>query len=250
MSATRLEPQRYFRSVDDDTERLLTVAGRGLDQPVPCCPGWAVSDVVSHLGQVYEHKVRVMADNAWPAPWPPEELAAQPPLDLLIDAKAHLFAEFADHLITDETTTFSADDRTIGFWARRMALEVAVHRFDVELAHGDVTAIADDIALDGIDEVLNVMLAGPWWTSLVSTRHPVDASVEVRSQKHSWVCDVQATEVTVTSGGRPEVAATISGPPMELFLWLWGRVDDSWITIIGDADAAVDFRARLSECLG
>jgi len=226
------------------------VAARGLDRPVPCCPGWTVSDVIAHLGQVYEHKVRVMADNAWPTPWPPEAMDALAPVDLLTDAKAHLFAEFADHLITDETTTFSATDQTIGFWARRMALEVAVHRFDVELAHDDVTPIADDIAVDGIDEVLHVMLAGPWWAQRVTTRHPLGSCVSVRTQTHSWLCDVQATEVTVVDGGQGEVAATIDGEPMTVFLWLWGRVADDHITVTGDAQVAAEFRARLAECLG
>jgi uncharacterized protein (TIGR03083 family) len=250
MSNTRLDPQRYFEFIDDATERLLAVAARGLDEAVPCCPGWTVADVVTHLAQVYEHKVRVMADNAWPTPWPPDELADQPPLELLIDAKAHLFAEFANHLITDETTTFSHDDQTIAFWARRMALEVAVHAFDVELAHDDVTPIADDIALDGIDEVLNVMLAGPWWSGLVSTRHPLNTSVLVRSEGLSWVCDVQADAVTVNAGGSAEVSATVSGEPMAMFLWLWGRLDDDRATVSGEASVAVEFRARLAECLG
>lgn len=247
---SRLEPQFYFESIDGDTERLLEVAARGLDAPVPCCPGWTVADVARHVGEVYEHKARVMADNAWPDPWPPADLAELQPLDLLTDAKAHLFAEFANHLITDETTTFSVDDQTIAFWARRMALEIAVHRFDAERAHDDVTTIPDELAVDGIDEVLKVMLAGPWWTSLVTTRYPVSEYVTVTSGGHRWVCDVQANEVTVTDGGPAEVAATVTGDPMAVFLWLWGRVGDDQVTVTGDHQVAAEFRARLAECTG
>ena len=57
-----------------------------------------------------------------------------------------------------------------------MALEVAVHRYDAELAHDEVTPIPDDLALDGVDEVLRVMLAGPWWASRVVTEHPIEAA--------------------------------------------------------------------------
>ena len=62
-----------------------------------------------------------------------------------------------------------------------MALEAAVHRYDAELAHRDPTPVADDLAVDGIDEVLRVMLAGPWWAERVETEHPVDAVVAVES---------------------------------------------------------------------
>lgn len=246
----RLEPQRYFESVDSDTERLLAMAGRGLEATVPCCPGWTAGDVVSHVAMVYEHKVRVMADNAWPDPWPPPETSDDDLLTRLADAKAHLFAEFAEHRITDETTTFSADDRTIAFWARRMALEVAVHRHDVELAHDDVTPIPDDLALDGIDEVLRVMLAGPWWSPLGSTRHPVGAVVAVQSENRLWVCTAEAEQITITHDAGSAAAATVAGEPMALFLWLWGRVGDDRVTISGDAAVAAEFRARLEECTG
>jgi uncharacterized protein (TIGR03083 family) len=247
---TRLQPQRYFESIDADTERLLAVGARGLDAPVPCCPGWTVADVATHVAEVYEHKVRVMADNAWPDPWPPPGLADEPPLERLADSKARLFAEFADHEITDETTTFSPDDRTIGFWVRRMALEVAVHRYDAELAQGEVTAIPDDLALDGVDEVLRAMLGGPWWETRVTTNHPVDAVVAVQSAGHRWLCSAQANRVTITDDATSPAAATITGDPAAVFLWLWGRVGDDQVSLQGDPHVVAEFRARLVECTG
>jgi uncharacterized protein (TIGR03083 family) len=250
MSLTRLEPERYFESIDSDTERLLAVAARGLDAPVPCCPGWTVADVVTHLAGVYEHKVRVMADNAWPDPWPPAGMEEQDSLQRLADAKAALFAEFADHLITDQTTTFSSADRTIGFWARRMALEVSVHRYDAELALDEVTAIPDELALDGVDEVLGVMLAGPWWESRVSTDHPVDAAVAVGSAGRRWVCSVEAQRVTVVEDATSPAVASVSGEPRSVFLWLWGRVGDDQVAFEGDEQVLAEFRARLAECTG
>ena len=66
--------------------------------------------------------------------------------------------------------------------------EIAIHRLDGELAHGDPTPIPDDIALDGIDEMLHVMLAGDWWAERVQTEHPVDALVAVEAGGRRWVC--------------------------------------------------------------
>jgi len=249
MSLARLDPQRYYECIDSDTERLLAMGALGLDQPVPCCQGWTVADVASHVAHVYEHKVRVMADNAWPDPWPPTDEVQQPPLVALTDAKAHLFAEFADHELADETTTFSVDDSTIAFWVRRMSREVAVHRYDAELAHDRVTPVPDDIALDGVDEVLRVMLAGPWWSDRVVTEHPIEALVAVACGGQRWVCDVRAGRITV-SDAAGTAAATISGEPMPLFLWLWGRVGDDQVRFDGDPALPAEFRARLAECTG
>ncbi len=247
---TRLSPERYFELIDSDTERLLELATRGLKEQVPSCPGWDVAEVVWHTAGVYEHKVRVMADNAWPSPWPPADFDDREEIGFLREAKDDLFAEFSRHAFHEQTTTFSKDDTTIGFWARRMALEVAVHRYDAELAHGDPTTIAPDLALDGIDEVLRVTLAGPWWDGRVDTEHPVDAVVAVDSGGAHWSCDVRRKAVSVSRDASTAPVAGVTGDPMPVFLWLWGRVGDEGVEITGEASVAAEFRSRLVECLG
>jgi uncharacterized protein (TIGR03083 family) len=246
---TTLTAQRYFELIDADTERLVEMGGRGLKEPVPSCPGWDVAEVVWHTAVVFEHKVRVMADNAWPDPWPPADFDDKDELGFLREAKDDLFEEFSRHDIGEQTTTFGSDS-TIGFWARRMALEAAVHRYDAELAHSDPTPVADDLALDGVDEVLHVMLAGPWWSERVDTRHPVDAVVAVRAADRVWSCDLRQRSVTVSDGADGVAAVTVQGEPEHVFLWLWGREPDSAVQTIGDASILAEFRARLAECLG
>ncbi len=251
MTDTTLAPERYFTLIDADTERLLAMGELGLTEPVPSCPGWDVAEVVWHTAGVYEHKVRVMADNAFPDPWPPADFESREELVFLREARQDLFDEFARHALDEQTTTFSAADTTIGFWVRRMALEVAVHRYDAELAHRRPTPIPDDLAVDGIDEVLRVMLAGPWWDGRMQNEHPVDAIVAVEAGGRRWVCDVRATSVSVTSAegaGGPEAVATVSGAPELVFLWLWGRVGDADVGLSGDPTVAAEFRRRLVEC--
>jgi uncharacterized protein (TIGR03083 family) len=246
---TTLTAQRYFELIDADTERLVEMGERGLKEPVPSCAGWDVAEVVWHTAVVFEHKVRVMADNAWPDPWPPGDFDDKDELGFLREAKDDLFEEFSRHDIGEQTTTFGSDS-TIGFWARRMALEAAVHRYDAELAHSDPTPVADDLALDGVDEVLQVMLAGPWWSERVDTQYPVDAVVAVRAADRAWSCDVRQRSVTVSDGADAAAAATVQGEPQHVFLWLWGRVPDSAVQTSGDASILAQFRARLAECLG
>ena len=246
MADTSLTPERYFELIDVDTERLARLGEQGLDTPVPCCPGWTVDDVVRHTAQVYAHKVRVMADNAFPKDWPPADHATREPVEFLRDAKDELFTEFSQHAVEEQTTTFS-EDTTIAFWIRRMALEVAVHRYDAELAHGDTTEIPDDEAVDGIDEMLRVMLGGPWWDEMVDTAHPVDAVVAVEAGGRRWVCDVREKSVTISTGDA-EAAGTVSGEPQAVFLWLWGRVGDGAVTHTGDPRVLTELRERITEC--
>jgi uncharacterized protein (TIGR03083 family) len=245
---TALAPERYFALIDADTERMLELAARGLTEPVPSCPGWTVADLASHVAYVYLHKVRVMADGAWPQEWPPADYDDLEPVELLRLAKDELFEEFSRHDPGEETATFGQDS-TILFWARRMALEIAVHRYDAELAHDDVSTIADDLALDGIDELLNVFLAGDYVDPDESTEHPVDAVIAVEAGARRWVSDVRAETIVVTDGSG-DAGATVAGSPADVFLWMWGRRSDDHVVVAGDTTAVHEFRARLVECEG
>jgi uncharacterized protein (TIGR03083 family) len=247
---TLLAPERYFELIDSDTDRLIAMGERGLKEPVPSCTGWDVAEVLWHVSNVYEHKVRLLADNAWPDPWPPEwEFADDEEIAFLRSAKTHLFEEFSRHEIDEPAKSFGGD-ATVGFWVRRMACEIAVHRVDGEQAHADQTPISDDIALDGIDELLQVFLAGPWWADRVQTDHPVSAQVAIEAAGQRWVCDVQEKSVTVAADETSTpAAATVSGEPEAVFLWLWGRGGDDTVTL-SDDDLCREFRSRVAECLG
>jgi uncharacterized protein (TIGR03083 family) len=223
---------------------------RGLREPVPACEGWDVGELVWHVAGVYEHKVRVMADKAWPQDWPPAgDFDDDDEIAFLRAAKAHLFEEFARHELDEDTVTFGADS-TIAFWVRRMACEVAVHRYDGEEAHGQTTPIPDDLAIDGVDEMLRVMLAGPWWQEKVQTAHPVDALVGFEVGGRRWLCDVREKSATVSEDDSGTAATSVSGTPMAVFLWLWGRISDEAVTVSGDAATGREIRARLAECSG
>ena len=236
--------------IDADTERLLEMAARGFAEPVPSCPGWTVADVVTHVGFVYVHKVRVMADGAWPEQWPPATYDGLDPIEFLRQAKDDLFEEFARHDPSEQTATFGADS-TIMFWARRMALEIAVHRYDCELAHDDATEVADDLALDGIDEVLQVFLGGGYLDPDNPTEHPVDAAVAIEAGGRTMGARTCRREQVTVSDGPGDAPATVSGAPADVFLWMWGRRGDDR-AVTSTATPGVDrseFRAREScEC--
>jgi hypothetical protein len=120
-----------------------------------------MGDLVRHVAEVYEHKIACTTLRHEPDPWPPVWLVRDP-VDWLSEAHARLLAMFARSEPTTPSYTWWPRDQTVGFWARRMAHETAVHRFDAELADGTPTPIKADLAADGVDEILGVTLAGDW----------------------------------------------------------------------------------------
>ncbi len=128
----------------------------------------------------------------------------------------------------------------------RMAHETVVHRVDAELAAGEVTPVDPELAADGVDEVLRVMLCGPWWAD-GDTAEPVDAAVRLSTGDRSWTVWLDARQAALVEDG--DAAAEIAGEPEDLLLWLWGRRDDSAVRFTGDPDVVRRFRRRLAEGL-
>lgn len=241
-----LPPAFYLACVQADSARLAEVGRLGLSAAVPSCPGWTVDSVLRHVATVYLHKVEILRLAAKPDPWPPN-LDDRDTLELYDEKRAAIVVALEQAGTELPTWTFSPTDKTSGFWYRRMALETVVHRIDAELAHDATTPVNRDLALDGIDEVLTLMLGGPWWEE-GDTEHPVDATIRITSEGRSWTIRLDATSAAVTPGSEGDVDAEVFGDPDDLFLWLWGRRDLSMEQSAGDDNAVQEFRARVAEC--
>jgi uncharacterized protein (TIGR03083 family) len=244
-----LLPERaafYLACLQADSARLAEVGRQGLTAAVPSCPGWTVDTVLWHVATVYLHKIEILRLAALPDPWPPN-LDGRETLELFDEARAAIVPALEKAGTELPTWTFSPTDKTSAFWYRRMALETAVHRIDAELAHKVVTPVDRELALDGIDEILVLMLGGPWWEE-GDTEHPVDATIRITTAGRSWTCRLDATTATVIPGAEGDVDAEVFGDPDEIYLWLWGRRDLSMEQSAGDDAAVQEFRARVAEC--
>lgn len=241
-----LEFDTYDVLLRADAARLREVAGMGLTAPVPSCPGWTVADVVTHTAEVYSHKVACTVLGHQPDPWPPPEWQGREPIAAFDGALADLLSLFDSHGPDRPSHTWWPPDQTVGFWMRRMALETAVHRVDVELGHDVVTPVDADLARDGIDELLVMMLAGDEWAQH-GTKAPVDAVVRVTSPGRSWTVALDADAVTVDRSADGDAALEITGDPSALYLWLWGRGGTDPLALTGDLELAMSFRRRLGE---
>ncbi len=241
-----LSAEYYLEQLAAESARLREVAELGLAAPVPSCPGWTVDIVVSHVAQVYLHKVEVLRLGALPKPWPPEGIDERDTLELYDEAALAIVAALKQAGTTQQTWTFNPRDSTSGFWYRRMALETVVHRVDAEQAHDVVTPIAAELALDGIDELLFPSLGGPWWDESW-TKHPIDATVRITAEGRSWTVRADATSVTVLQGAEGDADAEIFGDPGAVYLWLFGRTSDDAVGFSGSEGVIREFRGRLTE---
>jgi len=235
------EADRYLRLLRADGERLAAVAAGALDSDVPPCPGWTVRDVVVHTGQVYLDKVAQMRTGQR-TEWPPGPAPEGDPLPWFHDALGTLTGELVARGPDAASYTWWPADQTVGFWFRRMAQETAVHRVDAESATGAMTAVDTWLAVDGIDEVLQMFLPGDW------SEEPQDAatgrSVTVRTADSLWRLALGRESVECALDAGP-ADATVTGEPSELLLWLWGRRPDSAVRFEGDHSAARELRERL-----
>jgi uncharacterized protein (TIGR03083 family) len=134
-----------------DGDRILELARRDRDRPVPQYPDWVMVDLAAHLGSIHARTTLICRELpiARPsAPRPPEDTDV---LDWCEDSLADMLAALgaAD---PDIPAWGLWPESTLGLWERRMVIETGVHRWDAEQAFGDPGALTDLVALSGLNE--------------------------------------------------------------------------------------------------
>jgi uncharacterized protein (TIGR03083 family) len=206
-----------------DAEAFAQVLQRAdLDAPVGACPGWALRELALHLGQVHLWVTAIVRTGELQ----PEPTAQVPDAEL-----AAWYAACAQGLLDvltgdphRPTWTF-AGPGTVAFWRRRQAQETAVHRVDAQRAVGAEQPVADALAADGVDEVVDVM-------------HPRQVRL---GRSPAATAGVQ---LVVPGGpqwllGAAPAQATVTGSASDLLLLLWRRRSrtDPCLVVEGDLDA-------------
>ena len=240
-----MERSRLLECLAADHARLREVGASDLTAAVPSCPGWTVADLVRHVAEVYLHKAESMRLNAFPDPWPPAGLESEGPIELLDRGYAELTGEFAARDAAAPSRTWHEPDQTVGFWIRRMAQETVIHRIDAELALGvPIAPIPEDLAIDGIDEVLKLFV-GYGSHAWLEDFTPVLAGAKGRTVivgvdgGPGWLVRTETTGVEVSDANPATAAstpvdATVSGSATGVLRLLWARESP------GVADAVVE----------
>ncbi len=197
----------------------------GVDAPVPTCPGWSVADLLVHTLGVYRHKTFVLTTGARERPVGDTWRRPHPAPDEAPDRFDEELAALVEALeATDPSTpvwTWWPADQTAGFWWRRMAQETVIHRADVEAAAGAVTPVDAGLAVDGIDEALDLFLAPDVLPGAVEGP-PATVHLHATDAPGEWLVGLGPEGVTVARGHAKGDAA-VRGTASDLLLWLWGR---------------------------
>jgi uncharacterized protein (TIGR03083 family) len=239
---TTLSPAAYLRHLSADGLRLAAaVRGADPENPIAACPGWTARDVAVHTGGVYHHKLAIFRLGRRPeeGEWtqgPPEGADA---VDWFTAALEEMLSALSGMDPEAPTMTWLGE-RPTWFWHRRMAQETAVHRVDAESALGGGEPIDNDLALDGIDEVLDVFLAGKAQAGSAGSGE----QVLVRTGEHAWHVALGPDRVVVEHGPGPS-GAVVTADSSDLLLWLWGRRPDDVVHVEGDKAAVAALRGAL-----
>ncbi|GAA3459261.1 maleylpyruvate isomerase family mycothiol-dependent enzyme [Saccharothrix longispora] len=223
-----------------------------LEDPVPACPGMTVRDLVEHVTTVHRHVTRWVTGGARPstepAPDGPDpadvDSADTAPADDLVDryrtGAAALLAVLDPARATAPAPTWCPWDQTLGFWLRRMAHETAVHRVDVQAANGRAAPLEQALAADGVDEVLRLWLG----CHQPPRAHTSGRAVALRVPGREWTVALHPGIVDFCSGATPD--AVVSGAASDVDLWLWGRGDESALSVEGDVAAVRALREAVA----
>jgi uncharacterized protein (TIGR03083 family) len=228
-----------------DGRDLLAAAETDWLRPVSHCPGWDAADLVGHMGAILGWIGRIVATSERVArrdrETPPAEHAALAPW-----YSAHLDRTL-DILITtpvDSTTwTFSSrGERRAGWWRRRLAVELAIHRWDAQHAAtlggaAPARPLDAEVAAAGIEEFLTEFLPGllgqPGIDGLTGTLH-----LHATDGPSEWWVDLDARADASAVPGHAKADTAIRGTESDLLLWLTNRGPVPSVEVLGRRDVA------------
>ena len=225
----------YVASIRQDGEAILAAARYGVDEHVPTCGDWTVGNLLTHLGRVYNRAATVVSERlTTQLDFPPDPPEGTDPIGYVADALDDLVAALTSADPDTPVWNRFPEPQTASFWARRMAHESAVHRYDAQLAHGVAQPIDADLARDGLDEMIDVLL--PFVVTRDEVKLPEETYVFATTDDGSWPVRLGADGVQRLDVAKdPDV--TVRATPSALLLAAYNRVP--WTSLEVDGDLAL-----------
>ena len=235
------------QTIATDARAMLAAAETDWDRPVPHCPEWDAAELIRHTGgilmwmaAVVSSGQRVSRRTLEPAPADPGDLPSW-------------FLENLDHTVMvldtadseSQTWTFSrCGDHRAGWWRRRLAVEVAIHRWDAQHAAAldggsSPQPIDSDVAAAGVAEFIIEFLPGllsqESVEGLLGTLH-----LHATDEPMEWFIDLDDHGAAVATHLKADTA--IRGTRSDLLLWLTNRDSLHHLEIFGQADIVHHWR--------
>ncbi len=218
------------------------VAETGPEATVSACPGWTTADLAYHVTDLLRWVRATVTRGVTDRPAPLEQSAARPEWPEALD---HLRRELTGAIETLEALdpdfpawNWAPHPKRAGFWHRRIAHEISVHRWDAESAAGRATPIETKLATDGVSEVLDT------WLAAGRRKGPTDISGVVHlvgtDAGHEWFVRLRGAGIalldigTILDTDDHHARAKATGTVSDLQLALMGRKRTDQLAVSGD----------------
>src|SRR5262249_34298234 len=122
------------------------------------------------------------------------------------------------------------DDRTVRFWARRQAHELAIHRWDAQRAAGNPEPIEHEQAVDSIQELFDIRDFRP---DGVPPGHGETLHLHCTDGEGEWLARFEPDRAIVTHE-HAKADAAARGTASDLLLLMWGRIPVEQVEVFGD----------------
>jgi uncharacterized protein (TIGR03083 family) len=173
-------------------------------QVVAACPGWTVRELTAHITGVHRWTEAALGTTTAPPPYDESVPDGADVVETYAEVAQSMLAALGRVPADHACWTINRHDQTAGFWRRRQLHELSIHRWDLA-----PYAVNDEIAADGIDEVLGFFLPRQLKTGRTSLP---EQTLVLASPSRTW-----------RIGEGPETV--VEGSASDLLLRLWGRSD-------------------------
>jgi uncharacterized protein (TIGR03083 family) len=229
----------YRDAIRGASVRLAGVVTNDPDAPVTSCPGWTVGRLVTHVGRIHRW-VAIALDTPRGQEVP---AVARPPGDTdlaawLLDGANHLVDAF-DAAGPDGSVSSPGWEQPARWWLRRTAQETVMHAWDAQAAVGAPEALAVTMAVDGIDEVMDVFV--PAGLDQVAFGPRSTIHLHCTDTHGEWLVTLGQGE-TVVERRHAKGDVAVRGGASDILLWCWNRVSPDRLELFGDTGVLDRYR--------
>ncbi len=234
----RLSYDRYCSEIVAQTDLLRScIEGADLSAPVPSCPDWNLGQLLRHLGGGHRWVETIVRTRATQPPSDDQLRGLSGYTDedpaVLGPWLAEGAAQLADTLRAaspDAEMWTPVPGETSMFFARRFTHETIIHRADATLALGARFTVGTDVALDAIDEWMELgslpmhFEIHPWMRELLGPGrtlhfHATDTAPEAAVE---WLIDLTGDAIAWRRA-HEKAAVAVCGPLIDLLLVIYRR---------------------------
>jgi uncharacterized protein (TIGR03083 family) len=238
-----LTTTEYLAVLRREGDAFADSIAQALNAPVASCEPWVGTDLLWHMIEVhYSWKFIAHTHLMNPADYVPRLKPADD--DLLAEYRTGLndLIDVLSSLDPARSCWTWAGVQDIAWVIRRMAHETVVHAWDAHVSAGISSDIEAELASDGIDEFVHVMVK----SNIREDEGALSGSVHIHCTDvdGEWLIVPKGTSDVVVTREHAKGDCAIRGSAQNVLLALWRRIPMSSLEIIGNADVAAQFLNR------